>query len=260
MTSSSLRVHANLILHLTLAEFARRRSQSFGGVVWMVVVPFATIVTIYTALDYGLGMRALLGPGFGHTLVAALLPWLFFADALSNATTAVTSQPHLVKKVRFPVLLLPMAAVLVAALTHLMVAAGVVAFLWAAGAAPGWNALFLPYFLVIAVLLALAFGTLLAGLNVFLPDVGQVLPAVVGLWFWLTPIVWPLQRIPADWQYVAFFNPMTLVVTGYGSALADAPLPVEVAYLPLFALLTLGFCAACLYSFSRMQHAFADSL
>jgi lipopolysaccharide transport system permease protein len=92
------------------------------------------------------------------------------------------------------------------------------------------------------------------------PDVGAMLPGVINLWFWMTPVVWPLSNIPEEWRWAAFLNPMTIIVEGYRYALTGAPILIGRFGLVLLSSAVLFVWAVSLLAFRRMRSAFADAL
>lgn len=255
-------VSSNLRLgfHLTRAELAKRNASSIGGLFWTFFTPTATIVTIWLALDYGLGMRATSGPGYGQALISGLAAWLFFSDAVNGGSQAIVGNPHFVKKVKFPVALLPAATVMAALVTHIVVLGLVVLLLAIQGTLPGMALLSLPAWVLLAFVIALSCALLASALTVVIPDVGAVLPSMIGLMFWLTPIVWPLEMVPEHARWIAMLNPMTLVVEGYRFALLGRSLPFDSLALAAIAFGILLLSAVAIALFARLRLIFADVL
>ena len=175
-------------------------------------------------LDATLNLRRTVGAGYGDALVIGLAVWLFVSEAVSASLTSITSHPQLVKKTVFPAVILPISTVLASAVIHLFVLAALVAALLISGAAPGVAILSLPIWFVIAVVFAISLGVIVAALNAVLPDAGPIVTGLLSLWFWLTPIVWPLGYAAEGWRVLALANPLTPIIEGYRHALLGAPL------------------------------------
>jgi ABC-type polysaccharide/polyol phosphate export permease len=249
-----------LTLYMARMELDRRHAGSFGGVVWAYFGPVATIVVMWLALDFGLGMRAVLGPGFGHTLIVGLAAWFFFSEALNSATSAITGNPHLVKKVVFPVALLPLVSVLAGLAVHAAVLTCVIGALAFDGALRWASLGALPFWIALTFVFAWLAGLVAAGLNAVARDTAAIVPNLAGLWFWATPIVWPLSTVPEAWRWLALANPMAVLVEGYRSALLGGPAPLDGAGLALFCC-GLGLAAlGAILVFRRLRPLFADSL
>src|SRR5262245_25471554 len=208
----SLQRDAALLRTLITQELARRFAGSFVGLAWLVVQPVLMIFTYWLVFSLFLKVPLLDGRvPFIAAFLAGFLPWLAFQETLAASATSITSNPHLVKKILFPLELLPVAQLGVALLAHVAILALFVIGLVADGRMPTWYALQLPYVMAALVALALGLGWLVAALNVFARDTAQALSAILGIWFWLTPIVWPASVIPEAYRWVLELNPFSYV-------------------------------------------------
>jgi lipopolysaccharide transport system permease protein len=254
------RSQLSLFAYLVRAELRRRHAGSVGGVVWTLVAPTTLIGVMWLALDFGLGLRSLVGPGYGIALVVGMTAWLAFSDSVLDATGVVVRNPHLVKKVLFPVELLPVASVASSFAIHLALAALVLILLLALGHFAVGLVWTLPIWIALSALLAAGMAFLVAGLNVFLRDVQAIAPFAVTVWFWLTPIVWPISAIPPDKLWLAGLNPMAIVVEGYRGALTGTSLPFDMGAVFLaFATAGAAFLIGA-WLFRRLRPDFADAL
>ncbi|MGE0701486.1 MAG: ABC transporter permease, partial [Hyphomicrobiaceae bacterium] len=118
----------------------------------------------------------------------------------------------------------------------------------------------LPLWTLLSLVLATGMALVVSSLNVFVRDMQAVVPLVVTLWFWLTPIVWPLAQVPQEWRWLAMLNPMGIVVEGYRSALTGAPLPFDIGAAGLAVGLAAAVCGLTSMLFSVLRPSFADSL
>jgi lipopolysaccharide transport system permease protein len=255
MTSRST---IDLCLFLTRAELARRHAGTSFGAGWSLLLPLVAVFATWVALDAALGLGKSLGPGYGHGLVAALAPWLFVSEAVNASLGSIRGQPNLVKKTVFPVALLPISTVLASAAGHALVLVALIAALWLSGVTPSRASLTLPIWFAAAVVFAVACGTLVAALNVVFPDAGAIVPSLVSIWFWLSPVVWPLAQVGEGWRMLALANPMTPIIEGYRYALLGGPFPDGMMVAALIGTAALG--AVSLATFSRVRPIFADAL
>jgi lipopolysaccharide transport system permease protein len=188
---------------------------------------------------------------------AALLPWLYFAGCLTGASNSVVQNGHLLTKVYFPRLILPLTS-LASGLADLVVQVVLLAglMLWY-GIVPGWPVLLVPAFVLMCVLSAISVGLWLTAINVKYRDVAHLVPFLVQMWMWLTPIAYPSSLVPARWQPVYGLNPMTGVVEGVRWALFGTTAPdwrmMSVSFAMVVVLLVSG-----LYYFRRTESTFAD--
>jgi lipopolysaccharide transport system permease protein len=252
--------YRELLFLLAWRDVKVRYKQTLLGAAWAVLQP--TLMMIVFTLF--LGRLAKVGSGdlpYPVFVYAGLLPWTFFATAISSAGNSVVESERLVTKVYFPRLAIPFAAA-GAALVDFLVASGVLAVLMIAyGLAPGWGLALVPGLVALLALAALGAGTLLAALNVAYRDVRYVLPFLVQLWMFATPAIY-LQ--PGDgeagapgWaQPLMGLNPMAGLVASFRAAVLGGPLPWGQLGVSAAAAAAL-FVAGCLY-FRRTEDSFAD--
>ncbi|MHB9132245.1 MAG: ABC transporter permease [Armatimonadota bacterium] len=261
--------YRELLYFLTLRDVKIRYKQAAIGVGWAVLQPLITML-IFTIVF----SRALKVPSetpYALSTFVALLPWQLFAGALTRASASLVGNANLLTKVYFPRLIIPLSAV----------AAGVVDFVvsfvvliglmfWYNGAAvstshglvhwhftPSWALAALPLFVLLAVLTSLAVGLWLSALNVQYRDVQYVIPFLVQIWFFASPVAYSTGLVQGrKWDIIFGLNPMAGVIQGFRWALlGDAPpnglLATSVAVVLL--LLVSG-----VYYFKHMEKTFAD--
>ncbi|ABB57156.1 ABC transporter permease [Synechococcus elongatus] len=196
--------------------------------------------------------------GYGLWLFSGLLPWIAFTNGFSRAATAVIRQPNLVKKVVFPLGLLPLVDPGVA----LVESAFGTLVLLAATAIAGVNlqgALWLPLLWLPQFLLTAGLAYLLAGLTVYLRDIPQIVGVSLNLWFYLTPIVYPLTLIPEPLRgWLLTLNPMAQLVELYRSTLFEQQFQSELWF--QFTAIALVLFWAGRRCFQRLQPGFSDIL
>ena len=201
-----------------------RYKQTAIGAAWAILQPFMTMVVF--SLFFGklahIPSNGLPYPIFYYS---ALLPWMYFAGALQNATNTMVEHQRVITKVYFPRLLLPMSAV-VSGLVDLAI--GFVVFLGMMlyyGIKPGRAVLLLPFFLLLAVLTALGVGLWLSALNAIYRDVRYVLPFLVQFWMFASPVAYPSSLVPTRWRWLYGLNPMAGVIEGFRWALTGSGAP-----------------------------------
>jgi lipopolysaccharide transport system permease protein len=168
----------------------------------------------------------------------------------------VVAGAGLITKVYFPRLIIPLSAVL-AGLVDFAVAFGILLVLMLYyGIVPGWRVAFLPAFVVMAVVAALAVGLWLSVLNVRYRDVRYVIPFLTQAWLFASPVAYPSSLIPAEWQWLYGVNPMAGVIEGFRWALLGSAAPLRTIYVS--ALLTVVLLVSGLYYFRSSEKAFAD--
>lgn len=260
---SSYRDSRELFVNLTLRELRSKYKRSFLGWVWSLVTPLATMA-VYTIV-FRLFFRA--GPPLGvHKLnvfslwlLCALLPWTFFSNSLVGSIGSLIGNASLISKSYFDRWLLPAANVGAALVSHLIEMGVLVIALLAFG---DWEALpFLPVVVMLIALTAIAglgTGLLLSAINVYFRDVQHFISIALMIWFYLTPIIYPIETAR---QYAKFvkLNPMTEMANCFRAVLYYARFPsaVDLGYFAGFALvmMVIGWTV-----FNRLQAGFAEEL
>jgi len=248
--------YRELIFFLTWRDIKVRYKQAVLGIAWALLQPLLTTL-IFTVI-FGILLKTpsqdIPYPLFTLT---ALLPWQLFATALQRSSVSLVGNANLITKIYFPRLAIPFSAV-VAALVDFaisfMVLLGVMIYYryW-----PGWNILWLPLIVLLALLTALSVGLWLSALNVQYRDIQHMVPFIIQVWMYASPIVYPIETIPEGigrWLYG--LNPMVGVIQGFRWALLGGD-PPDITLLfsvgMVFILLVSG-----LYYFRRMEKTFAD--
>ncbi|MGH2367766.1 MAG: ABC transporter permease, partial [Chloroflexota bacterium] len=189
--------------------------------------------------------------------LAALVPWTYFANALTQTSNSLVDQQQLLTKVYFPRLLLPLAAVLAGLVDFVIAFVLLLLLLTFYDVAPSLRLLAAPAFGLLAMVAALAPGVWLAALNVRYRDVRYAIPFLVQIWLFVTPVAYSSGLVPDRWRLLYGLNPMAGVVDGFRWMVAsDAPAPgagMVVSVLAVAVLLTAG-----LYFFRRVERSFAD--
>jgi len=252
----SLWRYRELLYFLVLRELKVRYKQAALGAAWAVVQPvFAA--TIFTII---FGMFAHLpSDGLPYVLFAfaGVLPWTYFGEALRRASTGLVEDSELIRKIYFPRLVLPIAAVIAPLVDFLIsLAVLVVLMIWYhISATP--SLLLLPAFIVMNVGLALAFGLWLGPLNVRYRDVKQILPFLIQVWMYASPVVYPLSMVPERWRPLYSLNPMVGIIEGFRWTLLGTAAPDATA-MALTAASTIVLLVGGLLYFKRAERSFAD--
>jgi lipopolysaccharide transport system permease protein len=248
--------HRELMYFLAWRDVKVRYKQAALGVAWAVLQPLLMMVifTIFLGRVARLPSEGIAYPLF---VLSGLVPWTFFANAVSNAANSLVANANLVSKVYFPRLVMPVSA-LIAWLPDLGIALLLlVAFMAIYGVAPAWTALLIPLFIVLMLLAAFSIGVWFSALNVAYRDVRYAIPFLIQIWLFATPVVYPASAVPETLRIVLGLNPMTGVVEGFRWALFGGS-PPSTAMLLASLGVTLLVLASGLVYFRRVEHYFAD--
>jgi lipopolysaccharide transport system permease protein len=232
-----------------------RYKQTVLGVAWAVIQPIMTMVVFSVVFGHLAGIPS---DGVPYPIFAycALLPWQLFAYSLTEASNSVVASQQLLTKVYFPRLLLPLASVSVSLVDFALSFVVFAVLLAWYGSAPGWAALTVPLWTLLAVMTAVAVSLWLSALNVRYRDVRYTLPFLTQLWLFLTPVAYPSSSVPGPWRFWYALNPMVGVVDGFRWALVGGPWPgttVVVSAVAVTVLLIGG-----VFYFRRTERTFAD--
>lgn len=254
--------YRELLYFLVWRDVKVRYKQTALGVLWVVLQPvLSTLVfTVIFGILLSVPSNGLPYPIFAY---AGLLPWQYFASSLTRTSTNLVDNANLITKVYFPRLIIPLSGVL-AGLVDFAVGFAVLAGLMVVFRTPPTPALLLlPLFLLLAMGTALGFGLWLSALNVRYRDVKQLVPFIVQIWMYLTPVIYPVTLIPAPLRPLLALNPMTGVVSGFrwalfGSAGAATGLEAPGILFALSVVIAVAVLIGGLIYFRGTERTFAD--
>ncbi len=237
-------------------DIQARYKQTAAGITWVVVQPVVTMVVFSLFFGRWLGISSGDVP-YPIFTFCALVAWTYFVHAMTVASTSVVGQQSVVSRIYFPRLLMPISAVvggLIDLFTSLLVLVPLMLFY---GFRPGPEIMYLPIFILLAVMTALAVGVWLAAINVYFRDINHAMPFITQLWMFGTPVAYPISVVPEQYRAIYELNPMVAVVEGFRWSLAgqgDLPLrAITVSMVAMFVVLVAG-----LYWFRRQEIRFAD--
>jgi lipopolysaccharide transport system permease protein len=257
---SALWRYRELLYFLIWRDVKVRYKQTALGVAWIILQPLIQVV-VFNVI-FGILMEMPTG-GVPYPIfaLAGVLPWMYFSNALGRSATSLVGSSNLISKVYFPRLLIPMAGVLGGLLDLAVGILLLVPALIYYRIPVGLNILFLPLFLLLSALTALAFSLWLSALNVRFRDVNYLIPFLIQLWMYLTPVFYGRSLIPGKWANLLALNPMTAVIDGARWAILGT-LPAGVSSLIQEILIALAVIAVVLVSglvyFRAAERQFAD--
>lgn len=250
--------YRELLYFLTWRDIKVRYTQTVLGAAWAIIQPFFTMVVF--SLFFG-KLAKMPSDGVPYPLFAfaALVPWTFFANGVTQASNSLVQSSNVLKKIYFPRLSVPIASVMGGAVDFLFAFLVLVAMMLVYGFAPTLNVLWLPFFLLLTFGTALGVGLWLAAINVQFRDVRYAVPFMIQFWLFATPIAYPSSLLSEPWRTLYGLNPMVGVVEGFRWALLgnqSAPGPMLwVSALAMVLVLVTGA-----FYFRRMEKSFADTV
>lgn len=247
--------YRDLLYFLTWRDVKVRYKQTALGATWAIIQPLFTmlIFTLFFGKLAGIPSDGVPYPLFAF---AALLPWTFFSNAVTNSGNSLVGSANLITKVYFPRLIIPAAAVLAGLVDFVVALALLAAMMIWYGVVPSIGVVLLPALLLLLTMLTLGVGMWLSALNVKYRDIRYALPFCIQLWMFATPIIYPMSMVPTKWRWLMTLNPLTGIIEGFRAALFGRPLDgPALAISMLVTALVLVYAA---YSFRRMEKSFAD--
>ena len=238
--------YRHFVLSSVKSEFASRFARSSLGGLWIVFNPLAQVAIYALILSNVLSAR-IQGIGspysFAIYLTAGILAWNLFSEIITRCLNLFIVHGNLIQKVMFPKVVLPAIAVGISVLDNFMLFLSIMLIFALLGHMPSIQVLWLPVLVLTTLALGIGFGLILGILNVFIRDISHVVPIILQIAFWFTPIVYPLSIIPESYRYLLYFNPMYPLVKAYQDVLVYgvAPQIAEVMLVLGFSLLLLGF-------------------
>ncbi len=248
--------YRELIYFFVWRDVKVRYKQTVIGIVWVVLQPLMTmgVFTIFFGRLAKLPSQGLPYPVF---YFAALVPWAYFASALNSCTNIVVSNQHVITKVYFPRLVLPLAAVCSPLIDFAIGLVIMFILTLSFGIRPPATALLLPVLILLAVLTALGVGLWTSALNALYRDVTSIIPFIIQFWMLASPVAYPSSLVPQRWRWLYGLNPMAGVIDGFrwaltGHGVAPGPHMLASAFAVMVVLL------GGLFFFQRMEGTVAD--
>lgn len=252
--------YRELLYFLIWRDVKVRYKQTALGAIWIIFQPIISML-VYSGLFGVLLQVPTNGIPYPLFVLSGLLPWQYFASSLSRSSTSLVDSSNLITKVYFPRLVIPISAVL-SGLVDLFISCMVLVvllFYYQIPAKLEWFYLFLLF--LQAVLIALGFGLWLTAVNVRYRDVKQLLPFIIQIWMYLTPVVYSVGLIPERFRWLLSINPMTAVVIGIRWALFGSRYEQSYSLVSLF-LISFGITFLVLFTglvyFKRTERTFSD--
>jgi lipopolysaccharide transport system permease protein len=248
--------YRELLYFLIWRDIKVRYKQTVLGASWAIIQPVMTMVVF--SLFFGkLGKIPSDGVPYPIFSFAALVPWTFFANGLTHGSNSMVGSANLIKKVYFPRLAIPISAVASGVMDFALAFAVLLLLMFYYGIFPTVRMVWLPAFLLLALVTSLGVSLWLTAMNVQYRDIQHIVPFIVQFWLFATPIAYPSSLLPEPWRTLYAINPMVGVVEGFRWALlgsTTAPGPM----------IAVSSCAALViliggaYYFRRMEKIFAD--
>ncbi len=258
----SLWKYKGFVYFSALREFQIRYNGTILGVIWAVLQPLS-IVFIYTVIFGELLSTRIAGDTqiyhYSIYLCSGILTWGLHAEIVNRCQVMFLDNAEMIKKIQFPKSSLPFIAVFVSLVQFFIVSVIFILFLLLANAFPGWLFLGVAPVLLVQLIFSVSLGTILGVLNVFFRDIGQMTLIVLQLWYWATPIVYPLDILPTWLKPWMSLNPMFHIMNGYQRVFASQQWP-NFSGLAVVFLLSVAMSLVAIWLFRRLSGDIVDEL
>jgi lipopolysaccharide transport system permease protein len=247
--------YRDLLRVLAARDIKVRYKQTVLGFAWAIIQPFTTMVVF--SIFFG-SFAKIPSDGLPYPLFAyaALLPWLFFANSVTSCSASLVGASHLISKVYFPRLILPLSAIGANAVDFVI--ASSILFLMTIYYGIGFsvNLFMLPFIVMGIVMAALGAGTLLAALTATYRDFRFVVPFMVQIWMFISPVAYPASIVPPGWQPLFYLNPLAGLIEGFRAACLGQPM--NLGMIGLSCLVASGLFFTGVLYFNKVERRFAD--
>ncbi len=249
--------HRELLYFLVWRDLKVRYRQTVLGVAWVVLQPLL-MTLVFTIFFSKLGHFRSDGIPYPLFAYAGLLPWTFFSNSVSTGSSSLLGNSYIITKVYFPRLLIPASIVAVRLVDLLVASVVLIALMPFYRVRMGASMLLLPLIIAQATLLSLAVSSWLSVLSVRFRDVGTLLPVLIQLWMFASPIIYPSSLVPENWRVFYSLNPLVGIVEGFRASFLGLPFRWNVIIIS--AAMTVVFFSYVVYAFYRWEDRVMDKL
>ncbi len=250
--------YRELLYFLIWRDVKVRYKQTIIGGAWAVLRPLMTMI-IFTVIFGNFAKVPSDGLPYSIFTYTALLPWNYFSQAITRSASSLVGDAHLISKVYFPRLIVPLSAALAPLVDFAIGFIVLLGMMVWFGISPTWGMLAVPAFLLLTLVTALALGLWLAALNIKYRDVGHAIPFLLQFWMFASPVIYSVSIVPERWRVLYSLNPMVGVIHGFRWALLGKESP-DLAVMAVSSVVVLSVLLSGIVYFRQMERTFADVL
>jgi lipopolysaccharide transport system permease protein len=255
---SDLWRYRELFFVLAWRDVSVRYKQSIFGLAWALVRPFLTMVVFTVVFSTIAKLPAEGAAPYALMVFAGLLPWQFFASALTDSSNSLIGNANLIGKIYFPRLIVPTAAIVTSFVDCLISFIILIALMLWYQVLPNWQLITLPLFVIMAIMASLGPGLYIAALNVKYRDFRYIIPFVVQLGLYVSPVGFSSSVVPEEWRLLYALNPMVGVIDGFRWAILGSESNLHMPTLLMSGMLIVILLWLGIRQFRKMEKSFAD--
>lgn len=237
-------------------EIRGKYKKSFLGVVWSFLNPLLQLAVYAIVFPIILKNTQ---PNYVIFVCSALIPWTFFTTVVTQATGVIIANGNIIKKVYFPREILPISIVTSAAVNFLISTIIILAFVLFSGMGITWYVLFYPIILIVQYMLSLGIAFIISSVTVYLRDLEHLIGIAMMMLFYVTPIVYSMKTIPANYAFIMKLNPMAHIIEAYRSIFYYQSMP-DFKNLGILFLMTIVLCVVGYLIFKKLEKRFAEEI
>lgn len=248
--------YRELIFYLTWRDIKVRYKQTILGALWAILQPLFTMVifSIFFGKLAGIPSDGLPYPLFCYS---GMVIWTFFANGVLGSSNSMVEASNTIKKIYFPRLIIPISSIMSGVIDFALAFTILLVMMAYYGVWPGWNVLWLPLFLLMALISAMGVGFWFSAMNVLFRDVRYAIPFIIQAWLFLTPIAYPTSLLSNGWKIVYGLNPMAGIVDGLRWSLLGVSSKPDSMIIVSAGISVFIFVTGAFY-FRRTERVFAD--
>jgi lipopolysaccharide transport system permease protein len=251
-----LKEFRDLFVLLSLRDVKLRYKQTVLGVLWVVFQPLVTVV-VFTYIFGRLARLPSDGVPYLVFAFSGLLPWFFFSQAIQRGSNSLVSDARLISKVYFPRMLVPISSVASVAIDFLVMTALFFVIMAFYQIAPTWRLASLPLLLCWTFVFSTAIAIWLSAFNVYYRDFAYILPFLIQVWMYASPIIYSGSIIPDQWKLLYSLNPLAGIIDAFRwCLLGTTPFPI-LSFTVSLAMTLICFFGSC-FTFKKIERFFAD--
>lgn len=251
--------YRDLFIFLVWRDILVRYKQTVIGVAWVVIRPIMTML-VFTLVFGKLAQLPSDGVPYSLMVFSGMLPWFFFSSALSESGNSMVTNSNLLAKVYFPRLIIPVSAIMVCLFDFALSFMVLIPFMYYYGISPDWKIVTLPFFLLLGIMTALGAGLWLSALNIKYRDFRFILPFVVQIGMYISPVGFSSSIVPEKWKLLYSLNPMVGVIDGFRWALLGGNLDLYAPGLYASVSISLIILITGFIYFRSIERTFVDLL
>jgi lipopolysaccharide transport system permease protein len=250
--------YRDLFYFLAWRDLLVRYKQTVVGVAWAVIRPFLMMVVMTIVFGRIARLPTVGTAPYPLMVMAGMLPWQFFATALSESSNSLIGNANLISKVYFPRLIIPAGSVITSFVDFLITLAIMAVMMLWYRYSPDWRLITLPVFMLLAFGAAFGAGLWTCALNVAYRDFRYIVPFIVQFGLYISPVGFSSDVVPEQWRMLYALNPMVGVIDGFRWALLRGESPLDGTALLTSVAITVLLCSSGVWYFRKMERTFAD--